>query len=62
VSGGQVRTRLTAEPSQPDLILDGPPRIILGLLSAHFTAAEATDLGLKITGDPAILRRLTPLG
>ena len=59
VSGGEVRTRLGAVPS-PDLVLDGSPRLILGLLSAHLTPAEARDRGLTITGDPAILRRLQP--
>jgi DNA-binding HxlR family transcriptional regulator len=62
VSGGEIRTQLATKPSQPDLVLDGPPRLILGLLSAHLTPAQATDQGLKITGDPAVLRRLTPAG
>ena len=53
------RTRLGAAAS-PDLVLDGPPRLILGLLSAHLTPAEACDHGLTITGDPAVLRRLLP--
>jgi DNA-binding HxlR family transcriptional regulator len=61
VSGGEVRTRLGST-SSPDLVLDGPPRLILGLLSAHLTPAQARDGGLTITGDPAILRRLTPRG
>lgn len=60
VSGGAVRIRPGRSPS-PDLVLDGSPRLILGLLSAHLTAAEARDLGLTISGDPAILRRLQPL-
>jgi DNA-binding HxlR family transcriptional regulator len=65
VSGGQVRTQLRPTPSgqsQPDLVLDGPPRLILGLLSAYLTPVQATYQGLKITGDPAVLRRLTPAG
>jgi DNA-binding HxlR family transcriptional regulator len=67
VSGGEVRTRLAATPASPsapspDLVLDGPPRLILGLLSAHLTAAQASERGLKITGDHAVLRRLTPAG
>ena len=62
VAGGQVRTRLGSAESTPDLSLDGPPRLILGLLSAHLTPAQASDGGLKITGDPAVLRRLTPAG
>jgi hypothetical protein len=57
VSGGEVRTRLGEAPS-PDLVLDGPPRLILGLLSARLTPAEAVDRGLAITGDPALLHRL----
>jgi hypothetical protein len=59
IAGGKVRTRL-GEAASPDLILDGSPRLILGLLSAHLTPAEARDRGLAITGDPAVLRRLQP--
>ena len=59
VSGGTVRTRAGRAPA-PDLVLQGTPRVILGLLSAGLTAAEAEDLGLEITGDPAILNRLQP--
>jgi hypothetical protein len=57
VSDGEIRTRLGTT-SAPDLILDGPPRLIFGLLSAYLTPAEASHLGLTITGDPAILSRL----
>jgi DNA-binding HxlR family transcriptional regulator len=59
VSGGEVRTRLGQAPS-PDLVLDGPPRLILGLLSARLSPARAQGLGLTITGDPSVLRRLQP--
>ena len=57
ISGGEIDTRL-GDAQAPDLVLDGPPRLILGLLSARLTPAEARDLGLTITGDPAILHRL----
>jgi DNA-binding HxlR family transcriptional regulator len=57
VSGGEVMTRLGTVAS-PDLVLDGPPRVILGLLSAYLDPAQAQERGLTITGDPAILRRL----
>ena len=62
VSGGEVRTRLGPDPSalSPDLVLDGSPRLILGLLSAHLTPAQAAEKGLTITGDHAILKRLAP--
>jgi hypothetical protein len=59
VSGGEVRTRLGTAPA-PDLVLDGSPRLILGLLSARLTPAQAQDLGLTITGDAAVLRRVQP--
>jgi DNA-binding HxlR family transcriptional regulator len=57
VSGGEVRIRLGDTPS-PDLVLDGSPRLILGLLSARLTAAQARELGLAITGDTTVLARL----
>ena len=56
-SGGSVRTRLGSVPA-PDLVLSGIPRLILGLLSGHLSLAEARDLGLEISGDIAVLRRL----
>jgi DNA-binding HxlR family transcriptional regulator len=59
VSGGEVRTRLGSAAS-PDLVLAGAPRLILGLLGAYLTPADAEALGLTITGDPALLRRLQP--
>jgi len=59
VSGGEVHTRLGSATS-PDLILEGGPRIILGLLGAFLSPAQAQEAGLVITGDPAILGRLQP--
>jgi len=59
VSGGAVRTR-AGRAASPDLVLQGIPRIILGLLSGGLTAAEAQALGLEITGDAAVLERLQP--
>jgi DNA-binding HxlR family transcriptional regulator len=59
VSGGSIRTRVGSTPA-PDLVLQGNPRIILGLLSAHLTPVEAQRLGLEISGDAAILQRLQP--
>ncbi len=59
ISGGSVRTRLGTAAS-PDLVLEGSPRLILGLLSAALTPAQARDLGLTITGDAEVLRRLQP--
>jgi DNA-binding HxlR family transcriptional regulator len=58
-SGGVVSTRLGRVPG-PDLVLDGDPRLILGLLSARLSPAQARDLGLVIEGDIAALERLQP--
>jgi hypothetical protein len=67
VSAGQVASG--SAPPRParagppaDLVLAGQPRLILGVLSAFLSPAQATDLGLLITGDPTILRRLQPVG
>src|SRR2546421_501967 len=59
VRQGGVRPRPGSAES-PDLVLEGPPRIILGLLGAFVTPAQAQERGLVLTGDPALLRRLQP--
>jgi DNA-binding HxlR family transcriptional regulator len=59
VSGGSVGTRLGIV-SAPDLVLEGQPQLILGLISAALTPSQAEDLGLGIEGDVSVLRRLQP--
>ena len=59
VSGGTVRTRL-GPATAPDLVLAGDPQLIMALLSGYRTAAEMTALGLEITGDDSLLRRVLP--
>jgi DNA-binding HxlR family transcriptional regulator len=59
VSGGTVRTRL-GPATAPDLVLAGDPQLIMALLSGYRTAAEVTALGLEITGDDSLLRRVLP--
>jgi hypothetical protein len=58
VTDGAVSTRLGTTPS-PDLVLDGSPQLILGLLSAHLTPDAARAAGLEIEGDAGVLARLT---
>jgi len=58
-SGGSVSTRLGTV-SAPDLVLEGQPQVILGLISAALTPSQAEDLGLRIEGDVSVLRRLQP--
>jgi len=59
VSGGAVRTRLGSA-TAPDLVLAGDPQLIMGLLSGYRGAAEVAALGLEITGDETLLRRVLP--
>ena len=59
ISGGQVRTRLGTA-AAPDLVLQGDPQLILALFSGALTVAEVADLGLEITGDTSVLRRVLP--
>jgi DNA-binding HxlR family transcriptional regulator len=59
VSGGSVHLRLGAA-TAPDLILQGEPRLILGIFIGVITAADAVDLGLQVTGDAGLLDRVLP--
>jgi DNA-binding HxlR family transcriptional regulator len=59
VSGGSARLRL-GRAEAPDLVLQGEPRLILALFSGHLTAAEVADLGLQVSGDTSVLRRVLP--
>jgi DNA-binding HxlR family transcriptional regulator len=59
VAGGAVSTRLGTA-AEPDLVLDGGPQLILGVLSGHLTLAEARGLGLGIEGDAGVLARIRP--
>jgi len=57
---GQVHTRL-GRAADADLVLDGPPRAVLGLLSGMLDAERAGRLGLVIRGRHDLLARLRPL-
>jgi DNA-binding HxlR family transcriptional regulator len=57
---GQVHTR-TGTSSDPDLVLDGPPRAVLGLLGGILDLDSAGHLGLTATGRLDLLARLRPV-
>jgi DNA-binding HxlR family transcriptional regulator len=59
VSGGSARLR-PGPAAAPDLVLQGEPQLILALFAGRRTAAEAADLGLQISGDASVLRRVLP--
>ncbi|XUL91630.1 winged helix-turn-helix transcriptional regulator [Streptomyces galilaeus] len=58
--GGRVNTRL-GRATDPDLVLDGPPRAVLGLLSGVIDLERAGRLGLSTRGRRDLLARLRPV-
>ncbi|MFC0542769.1 winged helix-turn-helix transcriptional regulator [Kutzneria chonburiensis] len=57
---GEVRTRV-GRATEPDLVLDGPPRAVLGLLNGLIGVEVAEQLGLVATGRRELLGRLRPI-
>ena len=57
VGGGEVRSRVGRDPS-PELTLEGPPRLVLGLLAGMIDLGGAIGSGLSVTGNTAVLDRL----
>ena len=55
--GGHITNR-PGSAEQADLILDGSPRLILGVLTGRLQADEAEALGLRLQGDVTTLRRV----
>jgi DNA-binding HxlR family transcriptional regulator len=47
--------------AHPDLTLEGPPRLVLGLITGMLDENQATTAGLQITGRRDLLRRLQPV-
>lgn len=56
---GQIHTRV-GRADKPDLVIEGPPRAVLGLLTGVINARKATALGLSIHGRRDLLRRIRP--
>jgi hypothetical protein len=57
---GRIHTRL-GRATDPDLVLDGPPRAVLGLLSGVIDLERAGRLGLSVHGRRELLTRLRPV-
>jgi DNA-binding HxlR family transcriptional regulator len=57
---GEIHTRVGLA-EKPALVLDGPPRAILGLLSGLIDLEQARQLGLSARGRSTLLKRLRPL-
>jgi DNA-binding HxlR family transcriptional regulator len=58
--GGEVATRL-GRAAEPDLVLEGPPRTILGLLNGVIDLDLAGRLGLSTSGRIDLLTRIRPI-
>jgi DNA-binding HxlR family transcriptional regulator len=60
VGGGQVRA-WAGRAAESDLVLDGPPHAILGLLAGRIDIDLATGSGLAVRGRRDVLARLRPV-
>jgi DNA-binding HxlR family transcriptional regulator len=60
LTGNGVRLRPGPGTTSADLVLDGEPRLILGMFTGLLTAREAVALGLETTGDTSLLDRILP--
>jgi DNA-binding HxlR family transcriptional regulator len=62
VGGGEVRARsgATQDPTdgRPDLVISGPPKPVLGVISGKLPIAVAAGFGVEVSGDATILTRL----
>jgi DNA-binding HxlR family transcriptional regulator len=56
---GEVRTRV-GRAADPDLVLEGPPRAVLGVLTGMINIDQARTLGLTVAGRRDLLTRLRP--
>ncbi|NUP36602.1 MAG: helix-turn-helix transcriptional regulator [Streptomyces sp.] len=57
---GEIHTRL-GRAADPDLVLDGPPRAVLGLLTGVINLELASQLGLSVLGRRDLLTRFHPV-
>jgi DNA-binding HxlR family transcriptional regulator len=56
---GEIETRLGSA-EDPDAVLSGDPRLVIGVLAGELDLAEARSRGLGFEGDAKALRRLQP--
>ncbi|SEG44495.1 transcriptional regulator, HxlR family [Actinacidiphila yanglinensis] len=60
VRDGRIHSR-TGRVTDPDLLLEGPPRAVLGLLTGVIDLELAQGLGLSVRGRRELLARLRPV-
>jgi DNA-binding HxlR family transcriptional regulator len=59
VAGGVVRTH-PGPAEDPDAVLSGPPRLVIGVIAGKLTLSEAVARGLQYEGDPEVMSRVQP--
>lgn len=58
LADGAIRTTITPPQTPPALLIEGSAQLALGLLTGQLDVEFARQLGLQVTGDPKVLRRL----
>lgn len=58
VGGGAVRASTGAGGAEPDLVITGPAKPILGIIAGKLPTAAAAGAGVAITGDRGVLERI----
>ena len=63
IGGGEVRARTVSSrtedrPRPADLVISGPPKAILGVLSGRLSLTAATRVGVRTDGDGRVLTRV----
>ena len=61
VADGMVTIR-TGEPRDPDASLDGPPQVVMAVLSGRLSPEDAGAKGLRWAGSRSVLARVLPSG
>src|SRR4051794_34253869 len=56
---GKITARV-GRTEHPDLVIEGPPRAVLGLLNGGMDIKKAQDLGVSTQGRRTLLRRIQP--
>ncbi|GAA3617947.1 winged helix-turn-helix transcriptional regulator [Microlunatus ginsengisoli] len=60
VAGGAVhaRTGRDADDPNPDLVISGPPKAVLGVISGKLPLGAAAGLGVRLGGEESVLSRV----
>ena len=58
IGDGSVRARTGVGSRAPELVIAGPPKAVLGVISGALPAAAAVARGVEISGDRSVLTRV----